>query len=333
MKRAIVKNQKIEIVDCEIPTLEKRKGAIVKVRACGLCGSDIVKLNHANKENEDKIILGHEIVGEIVDINTKIIGNGETSSFKKGDIIAVGHHYPCFKCKHCIHGHHSMCKTFKAVNIEPSGFSEYIFASEGHLKNTVFKKPKHLSEEEFSFLEPLSCCVRAIRRSGLEFNQDNSSYNILVLGLGSIGILMAQAAKAAGAKVYGFDINERRQKLVEKYGIYFNSNIKYDIIFMTSGSAKALESAINMAESGGTIVVFSSISTEDGYKNDDIYYKELTVMGSYSPAPIDLLTSCKLLDEKKVNVENLSTTYPLDKLNEAVYDTKCGKILKGYIKL
>lgn len=333
MKSAILKNGKVEITEKAIPTLKEKKGAVIKVKACGLCGSDIVKINHSSTETDNKVILGHEIIGEIVDINTEIIGNGANIPFKKGDIIAMGHHYPCFKCKHCLLGHHSMCETFKKTNIFPSGFSEYIYITEGHLKNTVFKKPENITEEELSFLEPLSCCIRAIRRSGLEFEQDNSYYNVLILGLGSIGILMAQAAKCTGAKVYGFDINESRQKFVQKYGINFDPNIKYDIIFMTSGSAKALDSAVKLLDIGGKIIVFSSISTNDGYKNDDIYYKELTIMGSYSPAPIDLLTSFKLLTEKKVKVDNLSTKYPLDKINNAISDTKTGKILKAYIEL
>lgn len=333
MKSAILKNGKIEIVKKDMPVLSERKGAIIKVHGCGLCGSDIVKINHATKENEDKIILGHEIIGEIVEINTAISGNNENIPFKKGDIIAMGHHYPCFKCKYCLKGNHSMCETFKKTNIEPSGFSEYIFASEGHLKNTVFKKPENLSEEEFSFLEPLSCCIRAIRRSGLEFNRDNSSYNALVLGLGSIGILMAQGLKAYGAKVFGFDINEKRQNFIKKYGIDFDPDIKYDLIFMTSGSEKAIKTAIDLLDFGGKIIVFSSISTDGAYKNDDIYYKELSIIGSYSPAPCDLSLSARLLKEKRVNVENLSTVYPLEKLGEAINDTKKGKILKGYIKL
>lgn len=326
MKSAVLKNGKIEIIERNKPLIENRKGAVIKVHGCGLCGSDIVKINHAAKENEDKIVLGHEIVGEIVEINSD-------TDFKIGDIIAMGHHYPCFECKYCAHGSHSMCQTFKKTNIEPSGFSEYIFASEGHLKNTVFKKPDNLSEEEFSFLEPLSCCIRAIRRAGLELNKDNSSYNVLVLGLGSIGILMSQGLKAYGAKTYGFDINEKRQEFVKKYGINFNPEIKYDVIFMTSGSDKAIKTAIDLVEAGGKIVVFSSVKNEEGYTNNDIYYKELSIIGSYSPTPFDLKLSYDFLKNKYVDVKNLSTRYNIDRLQNAIDDTVQGKILKGYIEL
>lgn len=331
MKSTKLKDKKIQIINCDKPALEGKKGAIIKVSGCGLCGSDIVKINHATIENEDEIILGHEAIGTIEDINVEIKGKGENIPFKKGDVVALGHHYPCFKCKYCSHGNYSMCKTFKSSNIYPSGFSEYIFVNENHLKYTVYKKNESLSNEEFSFLEPLSCCIRAIKRAGLKLNKDNSSYNCLIVGLGSIGILMAQGLKAFQTNVFGLDINEKRQEFVKKYGVFFNEKIKYDIIFMTSGSFRALETALNLIDFGGKIIVFSSIEGDLGYKNNDIYYKELDILGSYSPSPDDLYLSSRFLKEKKVNVQNLSTNYKLDNLARAIDDTKSGKILKAYI--
>ncbi len=331
MKSTKLKDKKIQIINCDKPALEGKKGAIIKVSGCGLCGSDIVKINHATIENEDKIILGHEAIGIIEDINVEVKGKGENIPFKKGDVVALGHHYPCFKCKYCSHGNYSMCKTFKNSNIYPSGFSEYIFVNENHLKYTVYKKNESLSNEEFSFLEPLSCCIRAIKRAGLKLNKDNSSYNCLVVGLGSIGILMAQGLKAFQTNVFGLDINEKRQEFVKKYGVFFDEKIKYDIIFMTSGSFRALETALNLIDFGGKIIVFSSIEGDLGYKNNDIYYKELEILGSYSPSPDDLYLSSIFLKEGRVNVKGLSTDYTLDNLARAVDDTKSGKILKAYI--
>ncbi len=330
MKCIILKDKKIALTEVKKPDLKNKKGAIVKIIGCGLCGSDIVKINNAKKENEGNITLGHEIVGEITEINCEIKGNGATEPFKKGDIIAMGHHFPCFNCKYCAHGNYSMCEVFKKTNIFPAGFSEYIFASEGHLKNTVFKKPENLSFEEISFLEPLACCNRAIKRSGINKVEN---FKALVLGLGSIGILMAQGLKAYGVEVYGFDINNERQKFSEKYGVKFNPNIKYDLIFMTAGSACAIKTALDLIDFGGKIIVFSSISDIEGYPNDEIYYKELSIIGSYSPAPADLAQSYELLAQNKVNVQGLSSYYSLDNLQKAINDTKQGKILKAFITI
>ena len=115
MKSAQLKDLKVKITETEKPVLSGR-GAIIKVLGCGLCGSDIVKIKHASKENESSIKLGHEVVGEIVEIDTE-------TPYKKGDIVVMGHHYPCFNCDFCRIGAFSMCETFKKSNIEPCGFS------------------------------------------------------------------------------------------------------------------------------------------------------------------------------------------------------------------
>ena len=185
MKSAKIIEGKIKIINAERPKLDK-KGVIVKVFGCGLCGSDVVKY----LENNENAILGHEVVGEIVELNSDC-------DFKAGDRVCLGHHYPCFDCEFCRNKSYSMCKTFKSVNIYPCGFSEYIFVSEGHLKNTVFRVPSSMSDETASFTEPLACCIRAIKRCGYEnlnYHQDS-----LVIGLGSIGILMGQGLKCFGA--------------------------------------------------------------------------------------------------------------------------------------
>ena len=79
-------------------------------------------------------------------------------------------------------------------------------------------------------------------------------------------------------------------------------------------------------------VVFSSTPKNFGYANNEIYYRELTVLGSYSPSPQDLKDSLELLKAKKVKVSNISKDYPLDSIQKAINDTLDNKILKAYIK-
>lgn len=319
MKVAVINKDKIAIKEALDITLNGRTGAIVRVLGCGLCGSDIVKFIH--KISKDGTVLGHEIVAEITEINSK-------TNFNVGDEIVTSHHIPCGECVYCKNGNVSMCPHFKETNIQPGGFSEYVYLTEEHLQNVAYIKPDNLTDVEASFYEPLGCCVRAVKRAQLRGNS-----TALVVGLGSIGILMAQGLKSYGVNVFGFDINKERQEFVKKYGIEFNPNIKYDLIFMTSGSSKALDNAIKLADNGGKIIVFSSISTDDGYKNDDIYYKELSIIGSYSPSPNDLKLSSEFLSEKKVKTDGLSSFYKIEEIEKAINDTKQGKILKGYIKL
>ena len=327
MKYAKLINGKIEILDCEKPELDL-KGAIIKVLGCGLCGSDLVKIKHYRKDNEDKIILGHEVVGIIDEINS------DTSDFKKGDIVALGHHYPCFDCEFCKNKSYSMCKTFKKSNIFPAGFAEYIKVDDNHLKYTVYKMNPNLKNDEKAFLEPLSCCIRAVERAGYEYKEDNLKFNALVIGLGSIGLLMLKALKAFKVNAFGLDISVERQKLAFEHGFRFDENKKYDTIFLTAGSSKTIETALKYVIDGGKIIVFSSVEDDlAGFSNNEIYYRELSVISSYSPAPNDIKLSAELLNNGIIKVNGLSTHYTLDNLALAVDDSFRNKIFKAYIEV
>lgn len=325
MKIAVIEKEHIVVKNVDKITLGDRKGAIVKVLGCGLCGSDIVKFReHISKEGT---VLGHEIVAEIVEINSD-------TKFKTGEKIVTSHHIPCGTCDYCRHGNVSMCKHFKSTNIRPGGFSEYVYLSEEHLQNVAHPMPENLSEIEASFYEPLGCCVRAVKRAKL---MDGSK--VLVVGLGSIGILMSQALKAYGMNVMGCDLIQDRIERLQNLGIDavdsrdLEQTEVFDAVFMTSGADKAIDVALKNIKSGGTILVFSSTPHNTGYPNNEIYYRELTVLGSYSPAPVDLKDSLELLRTGKVNVKDLSTIYSLDDIQKAFDDTIANRIMKAYIKI
>lgn len=326
MKIAVIENDKIIIKQAEDEKLGDRKGALVKVLGCGLCGSDIVKFVHKIAKNGT--VLGHEIVAKIVGINSD-------TDFKIGDEIVTSHHIPCGECVYCKHGNVSMCKHFKSTNIRPGGFSELVYLSEEHLQNVAHLKPKNLTDIEASFYEPLGCIVRAVKRANLLEGDE-----VLVVGLGSIGILTAQALKAYGAKVTGCDLISERIDVLKSLEINaldvrtLSEENKFDAIYMTSGADKAIDTALKYVRNGGKIVVFSSTPhDETSYPNNEIYYRELTVMGSYSPAPADLKDSLELLRTKKVKVKGLSTEYKLDDIAQAFEDTMANRIMKAYIQV
>ena len=209
--------------------------------------------------------------------------------------------------------------------------------------NVAHLLPENLSEIEGSFYEPLGCCVRAVHRADLKANS-----TVLVVGLGSIGILMAQALKAHGMNVIGCDLIDERVDLLKSFGIKAVNSSNFDdtknISLKFSGRRCATfikcssDKYTNSLNPPGIIfvvkiIVFSSTPKNFGYANYEIYYRELTVLGSYSPAPSDLRESLELLKSGKVKVKNLSTVYEFDKINEAFKDTIANKILKAYIKI
>ncbi len=326
MKASVLRGNQFVLEEINTPILEN-KGALIKVYGCGLCGSDIVKFTHGFAKDGD--VLGHEVVGEIVKINSD-------TDFKIGDRVAVAHHYPCFECNYCRHENYSMCKTFKKSNIIPGGFSEYILVDENHLKYTVFKIPSNMDFITASFTEPLGCCYRAVERAGWIKGD-----KIVVVGLGSIGILMGQICKTMGATVLGLDIKLQRLNLALHYGFddaYLSNEItdtiEADIVFLTAGADASVKTAVEQVRNGGKICVFSSTKTDvPSFPNNEIYYKELNVFGSYSPSPNDLKQAFELLRNKKINVGEMSIAYNIGSLNEAIKDTQSNKILKAFIKV
>ena len=159
---------------------------------------------------------------------------------------------------------------------------------------------------------------------------------------------MGQTLKAFGMTVYGCDIVQDRINQAQNLGIKsFNSadlkdahkyiydntdNIGVDCVFMTSGADAAIPVALETVRLGGKILVFASTPKNMGYANNEIYYKELTVLGSYSPRPQDLETSLQLLTNGEVKVKNLSTVYKIDDIQQAFDDTVSNKIMKAYIE-
>ncbi len=327
--------------DLEIKTITEPKlidgGAIIRVSGCGLCGSDIVKLKQGSAAQND--VPGHEVVGCIYE-------TGENKDFMPGDRVVLGHHVPCYECIFCKNKNYSMCRQFKATNIIPGGFCEYIYVSDKHLANTVLKVPENMPDEHASFTEPAACCLRAVQRASIKPGDV-----VFIAGLGSIGLIMGQVLKYFKAEVIGCDLLDGRIQLAKDLG--FDAAYKYtndqeiagliktnfqqegpDKVFLTSGNVKTLSTAISSVRDGGSVLVFASIpSNEAGFANNDIYYRELTILGSYSPSPEDLKNSLKFIEKNVIKVDNLFTIYDISDINQAISDTNSNRIIKAFIKL
>ncbi|MDD9897527.1 MAG: alcohol dehydrogenase catalytic domain-containing protein [Candidatus Melainabacteria bacterium] len=311
----------LELIEVEKPQLTENN-AIVKVTGVGVCGSDLLKLDRALVKAGT--ILGHEMVGVIDQISPEM---SKQYGFKAGDRILSSHHVPCLECDYCKRGKESLCTQFKSTNFKPGAFCEYLELSEAHLKATVQKVPDHLSDEVASFTEPIACCLKAVRGTVIARSETTKqpSQKILVIGLGSIGLIMGQTAKhfSPESHLTGLDLNETRFEPAQNLGFdELKSSLQseaYDLIFLCAGADATVELATKHARNGATIVVFSSTPGETQFMNNDIYYKELRVMASYSPNLEDLREALELLSEHKVKVDQLIThRAKLDKLGQTI---------------
>lgn len=336
MKAAVYfPNSNIKIKDLPIPKISEDE-LLLQVKACGICGTDVLKVNRAIPKTE--VVLGHELTGEVIKIGSQV------KSFQVGDRIVVAHHVPCGTCHYCQRGSHSMCRHFKKTNLEPGGFAEYLKISAEHLANTAFKIPDNIEDEVALFTEPLSCCVKNIRRA--EIHQGDW---VCIVGMGSIGLMTLQLLKLFGAHVLALDLLEERLELAKQLGAdevaYGNSsqlhktinrlteNRGMDLVILSAGNQNIVQESLEWIRDGGSLNLFASLSNEPVPINiDKLYHREIKIFTSYSPSPQDLAKAHELLINKKIKVKPLITHHlKLDQINEAIDMINSGKAMKVII--
>jgi L-iditol 2-dehydrogenase len=312
---------------------------LVRVHGCGLCGSDILKIA---QQAAPPVILGHELTGTIVERGKAI------TQFEVGQRVIVAHHVPCGSCHYCRHHNYSMCAAFKTSNIDPCGFAEYIRVPAEHTRHTTLALPPTLSNEEGSFVEPLACCARAVQRTTMLPGD-----SVVVMGLGSIGLLMLQAVKAIGAaRVYGVDLLPERLQLALDLGADavfqappdehalrdllnpLTEGRGADAVILTAPGARPFMQAVASARKGGAITIFAAHNSAASLDLERIYQQELTITSAYSSSPQTLRIALELLATRKVRVDRLiSHCLPLERFNEGVALMRERKALKVYFQM
>ena len=182
--RAVVLDEAGEPKLAEIPEPDG-DGRVVRVRACGLCGSDVEKLGRAPAGT----VLGHEVVAEDGD----------------GRRIALVHHLPCGECDRCRTGHESTCEAFREATIEPGGFAEQV-----HARASV-ELPPEVDDVVGTFAEPLACVLRGAERV--------PGGEILVVGGGFVGRLFEQVLRRRGDAVRVHDVDPARGEAEPREGV------------------------------------------------------------------------------------------------------------------
>jgi L-iditol 2-dehydrogenase len=298
---------------------------VVRVRACGLCGSDLAKM--FQQKLTAPTVLGHEIAGEVVRVGAAV------SPFQVGDRVVVAHHVPCFGCHYCRHGNHSMCRSFKQSHLIPGGFAEEVLVPAEHVKLTTLRLPEQLSFETASFTEPLACCLRSMRRWNLQ-----PADVVLIVGLGPMGLLTAQLVQASGGLVLGMDLDEQRLAFAKHLGVDaigpatsgeevtrlvhdLTQGRGCDVVVLTAGHGGTVQEACQWVRDGGSITLFGNMALQRPAQLDPnlLYYREITVAGSYSPSPLELVHALHLIASHTVKVDRLIThRLPLEELPQGV---------------
>jgi L-iditol 2-dehydrogenase len=307
--------------------------ALLRLKGCGLCGSDIAKLG--DPATKIPAVFGHEVVGEVTALGVGVSG------YAVGDRVVVAHHVPCGACHYCRRGSESMCASFKASNLDPGGFAEYVRVPEPNVLHAMFRVPPHVGDVAASFVEPLACCVRAVRRTGIRPGD-----TAVVVGLGSIGCLFVQLLKHAGALVVGCDTLADRVALARRLGAdacgsadpagvatrALSDGRGADHVIVTGGGAQVLPWAADVLRDGGAVHCFAGGGDTLPLSLDRLYRRELTITATYSSSPSDLAEAFRLIEGNAIEVESLVThCVPLESLAKGVELMRRREALKVYV--
>jgi L-iditol 2-dehydrogenase len=315
----------------EVPVPEIGAGEVlVRVRACGICGTDIKKIKHGFLPPPQ--IFGHEIAGTI-----EAVGDG-VCNWRPGDRVLTFHHVPCGNCFYCERKLYSQCPTYKNVGVtsgfRPSGggFAEYVRVMDWIVERGMIRIPPDVSFEEASFVEPVNTCLKAIYKARIEARD-----TVLVIGQGPIGMLLMLLARIHGGKVVTTDpMPARRRKSIElgakesfnpaSEGMVdairgLTSGRGADAVLVAAPQPELLEQALTLARPGGRVLLFAYndplLRVEFPAATVGIDEKE--ILGSYS-ASLDLQEeSARLIFERVLPVRELvSHRFPLSQIDQAL---------------
>jgi len=311
---------------------------VVRVSVCGICGTDLLKLY--SPDVAKPVQLGHEVAGVVAAAGEGVAG------WEVGQRLALAHHVPCYVCHYCRHGNYSMCAAFKASNIRPGGFSEYVLASAAHVAHTALALPDDMPDERAVFVEPLACCVRALKRAAL-LPGDTA----LVVGAGAIGLLFLALLRGNPIQLAALDLRTDRLALARDWGAALALDAAdaatpmqlrvatggrgVDLAVLTVANRATFAQALGLVRDGGTILIFGAKPGDPPAATElwDLYRREITVISNYSPAPADLHESLELLRRPDFPLEQLVThQLPLEQIDEGMRLARAQQALKVLVR-
>lgn len=294
----------------EVPNVKPKKDEVlIKVKNCGVCGTDI-SLFKGNYPGNYPVIIGHEFSGEVTQVGKNV------SNINIGEHVTVDPNFVCHSCFFCRNGKEHLCNNLSSMGVHRNGAdAEYCVVNQSN----VYKLPKNLSFEEAAFSEPLACALH-----GTDLANIKTGDTVLVIGAGSMGNLIIQCARLHGAAniIVSEPISEKRKKALENGATYCldpsNQDIKaevmmidpngVDVVFEVAGNSEAQAICISMVKKGGTIVYFGCSPKDNLIKINPFIVndKELKILGSFNNQ-FSTSRAIELLSKKKIKVKNLIT--------------------------
>ncbi|MCU0520011.1 MAG: zinc-dependent alcohol dehydrogenase family protein [Anaerolineae bacterium] len=285
---------------------------LVKVAACGICGTD-VHIYRGEYLGEYPVIPGHEFAGEVTAVGERV------DRIRVGDRVAIEPNVACDNCYNCLNNRQNFCLNWQAVGVtRPGGMAEYVVAPE----KAAFDIGS-LSFEEAAFVEPLSCVVHGIERAEVHLGD-----RIAILGAGPIGLLLLQAARGRGASdITVLERQPARLDLARAYGARLCISdlggltpSGYDVVIDATGAPEVMAQTVGLARGGGTVLLFGVPPRGSTLMLDafTIFEKGLTLRSSFTSLR-NSYQAIALLQSGAVAVRDLvSHRLPLEHFDKGV---------------
>jgi L-iditol 2-dehydrogenase len=318
-------------------------GVLIKVRFCGICGSDVRNFSNGLKDGITDQIMGHEAVGEIVEVKGSL-------PYAVGDRVAVAPDVSCGKCWYCKRGLVNLCENHKMLGTHfPGGFAQYMALPQEIIDHGFLEKiPEELSFEEAALSETASAVVECQQRLGITVGD-----TVVILGDGPVGCLHLQLAKSRGASqviLAGMD----RLSLVESFGpdllldnrepekavqavLDATDGRGADYVIAAVPTVAVQQQGLRMLRKRGTLVIYGGVPKQAAMSSLDsnlIHYGELTVTGAFSYPSSGLQNALEALRTGKIQGKKfVSQPVPLDQIVEGFAMARRGDSLKVLVDL
>ncbi len=334
---------KVEVSDVPIPKISDDE-ILLKVKAASICGTDVRMYKNGYKDvsEENSLIIGHEFAGDIAKVGKNVKG------FKVGQKVAVAPNIGCGTCDLCVSGQTHLCGDYDAFGVTmDGGFAEYVkIPKNAIIQGNLSLLDADISYQEAALVEPLSCVYNGQKRINILPGDD-----VLIIGMGPIGIMHIMVAKLFGAgKIFVNDLSQDRLKKAKELIpdiIVIKENIKeelekqtmkggVDVCIIAAPAAAAQMQSLSYMNMNGKLLFFGGLPKDRenvSINSNLIHYKQLSIHGCTKQSVYDYRLCAKLVNDRRIPLGLImSDTYSIDQFNEALENAAAAIGLKHVIE-
>ena len=324
----------LKIIDKPLRALNDGE-VLVKVEACGVCGTD-VHIVDGTSRSTPPVVLGHEYAGTVADV-----ARG-TKDATVGQYVGIDPNISCGTCFYCRRGFVHLCSSLRALGVDlDGGMAEYCIVP---VKQT-YPLPQEMAPELSAFIEPVSCAIH-----GIDLARIRSGDTVVILGGGTIGLIMLQLSRLAGAaRVIIVEPLAHKRSIAQSLdanvvldpsatdilsAVLDLTHVGADVVLECVGKPATSELALALSRRGGVVEFFGvcPVGEKIAIEPNAVYFKELTIVGSYvNPFTFD--RSIAMLQSGRVRIDKFQLDkFPLDGVHEALRYQREGKTIKSIIE-